>query len=67
MASGQRPKNEISRIRSGLLSSRLKHSVMDGKGSDNKRIIQAFVVNQSTVICQTTGPQPLPKRFLHLM
>jgi hypothetical protein len=21
----------------------------------------------SSVICQTTGPQPLPKRFLHLM
>jgi hypothetical protein len=24
-------------------------------------------ITTTTVICQTTGPQPLPKRFLHLM
>jgi hypothetical protein len=32
---------------------------------DKKGDYQIFI--HSSVICQTTGPQPLPKRFLHLM
>ena len=26
-----------------------------------------FIQSSSSVICQTTGPKPLPKRFLHIM
>jgi hypothetical protein len=31
------------------------------------RRLSSFRFIHSSVICQTTGPQPLPKRFLHLM
>jgi hypothetical protein len=29
--------------------------------------VEDYRLIHSSVICQTTGPQPLPKRFLHLM
>ena len=34
--------------------------------SSSRRLL-CFDFIHSTVICLTTGPQPLPKRFLHLM
>jgi hypothetical protein len=36
-------------------------------GSCLYSLYQVFMYDHSSVICQTTGPQPLPKRFLHLM
>jgi hypothetical protein len=35
--------------------------------SDRTNLTQSSQVSSSSVICQTAGPQPLPKRFLHLM
>jgi hypothetical protein len=35
--------------------------------SFKKHLIEQVIFIHSSVICQTTGPQPLPKRFLHLM
>jgi hypothetical protein len=41
-----------------------------GLGARNENVdmfIDPSSSSSSSVICQTTGPQPLPKRFLHLM
>jgi hypothetical protein len=40
----------------------------DFRTADNSQSVNSPCrTSSSSVICQTTGPQPLPKRFLHLM
>ena len=37
------------------------------KGINDTQRLASSDYSSSSVICQTTGPKPLPKRFLHLM
>jgi hypothetical protein len=52
--------NQLEKQEHGKASKTLWHTSWETDGGQITRI-------HSSVICQTTGPQPLPKRFLHLM
>jgi hypothetical protein len=70
---GGRKKKHACRIRLHILNEKGSIQVIFSNNAANRQLIILIVYRllfdgvHSSVICHTTGPQPLPKRFLHLM